>query len=130
MSQNLYNKNVYRKALKGDSVNAVYPKATNGTQTLAAADADVDRNVLIVVEILEVFANGSGGQPTFAIGETSTTTKFSITSLLTGAAVGQKFTLMGKLLATKALLVTAVAATGTGTGSIKVSAAIVPTTIS
>jgi hypothetical protein len=127
--QNLYNKNVFRKALKGDHAIAVYPKATNGAQTVAAADASNDRKVLIVVEVTEVFADGDGGQPTFKVGETSTTDKFSVTSLLSAAALGQKFLLAGTLSATKALLVTAVAATGTGTGAIKVSAAILPATI-
>jgi len=129
MSQHLYNKNVYRKALKGDSSVHTYIKTATGAQTVAAADATLDRNVIVVIEVTEAFANGTGGQPTFKVGETSTTDKFSATSLLTGAAVGDKFVLSGKLLATKTLLVTAVAATGTGTGAIMVSAGIYPVTL-
>jgi len=126
--QNLYNKNVYRKVFKGDSVNAVYPRTTDGAQTLAAADAEVDRNVIIVVEVLEAFADAGGTQPVVIIGETSTTNKFAANTLLVGAPVGEKFILSGKLLATKNLLVTFTAAVTTGQGKIKVSAAIFPVT--
>ena len=122
--QNLYNKNVFRKVLKGTKVTNSLPKTSNGTTTTAAADASLDRNVLIVVEVTETFANGSGAQPTFKLGETSTTDKFSATALLTDAVLGDKFVLTGKNLATKALLVTSVAATGTATGAIKVSTGI------
>ena len=128
--ENLYNKNVFRKALKGSKVNNLYPKSTSGAQTLAAADASNDRNVLIVVEVTETFADGDGAQPVVIVGETSTTNKFAANTLLASAKAGDKFVLAGKLLATTALLVTVTAATGsTSTGPIKVSAAIFPVTI-
>jgi hypothetical protein len=128
MSQHLYNKNALRKAWKGDYYSNTFPKTSSGTTTLAASDTP-DRNVIIVIEVLEAFADGTGGQPTFAFGETSTTTKFSVTGLLTGAAVGAKFVLAGKLTGTKALLLTSVAATGTGTGKIKVNYGVYPSTL-
>lgn len=127
-SINLYNKNAYRKALKGDDNRATYLATANGAQTLAASDASLDRIVLIIIKVLTTFADGTGGQPTFAFGETSSTTKFGGTSLLTAAVAGQVFVLAGKLSSTKDLLVTAVAATGTGAGAIEVCAAVFPST--
>lgn len=106
-----------------------YPKATVGAQTLAVADATLDRNVLIEVEVTETFANGSGAQPTFKIGQTSTTNKFADTSAFTDLVEGAKRVFAGTLSATKDLLVTATAATGTATGAIKVRAVIIPFTI-
>lgn len=129
MSQNLYNKNVFRKALKGDHAIALYPKTANGAQTLAASVAGSDRNVLLVIECTETFADGNGAQPTFEIGQTSSLTKFTGTSLFVGAKLHDKFVISGQLSATKALVITAVAGTGTATGSLKVSAALFPVTM-
>ena len=125
--QNLYNKNVYRKVLKGDSEVAYYAKTANGVQTLIDSSAvgyDVDKLVLIVVEVTEVFANGNGAQTTFKIGQTGTDDKFSATSLLSGAVLGARKYLVGTLSADADLIVTANDASGTGTGAIKVSVAV------
>jgi len=103
-------------------------KESNGTITLMAADAADARNVVIVVKVTETFANGTGGQPTFKLGETSTTDKYAATSVFTDAAKGAIFTFAGTLTATKALLVTAVAATGTGAGAISIEALVLPAT--
>lgn len=89
-----------------------YIKTDTGTKTLAAADATLDRLVWITVEVTTVFANGDGAQPTLALGETSTVSKFAATSVFTNKAVGH-YTFCGKLLATKALLATLTAGTGT-----------------
>jgi hypothetical protein len=106
---------------------AAYPKSTNGAQTLLAADADGDRQVIIVVTVTEVFADGDGGQPTFIIGQTGTTNKFLAVTALDDASLGDTFMLQGTLTDNTALLVTAVAATGsTSTGAISVGVIAVP----
>jgi hypothetical protein len=124
--QNLYNKNVYRRVFKGDSTVEAYAKTANGVQTLIDSSAvgySADKLVMIVVEVIEAFANGNGAQTTFKIGQTATDDKFSATSLLTGAALGAKKILVGTLSADADLIVTANDASGTGTGAIKVSVA-------
>ena len=99
-----------------------YPVSTAGVQTLLAA-ADEDRQVIISVQVTEVFANGDGAQPTFEIGQTGTAAKFAATSLFTGAAAGATFSFAGVLSAGAALIVTAVAGTGTTmTGALDVTA--------
>jgi len=104
------------------SASADYPLTTAGAQTLLAA-ADVDRVVQITVNVTEVFADGDGSQPTFEIGQTGTADKFAATSLFTGAAEGASFSFAGTLTANTALIVTAVAGTGTTeTGAIRVTA--------
>ena len=105
-----------------------YPKTSTGTLTHAPADS-ADRACMIMVEVLETFANGSGAQPTFSIGETTLATKFTATSLLTNAKAGQKFLIGGINVAARAILVTAVAGTGTSTGAIRVTVATLPTAL-
>lgn len=96
---------------------AAYIKTDVGTKTLAAAHATLDRIAWLTVEVTTAFANGDGAQPTLALGETSTVSKFAATSVFTGKAVGH-YTFCGKLSATKALLATLVAGTGaTETGA-------------
>ena len=113
--------------IPGANRRADYQKTASGAQTaLVAADAANDRNVIIVVTVVETFANGSGGQPTFKIGETGSTSKFAATSEFTGLTAGDKRVYAGKLSATKELLITAVAATGTGTGGINVKVCTFP----
>jgi hypothetical protein len=104
-----------------------YLKTSTGTLTLAASDA-ADRNVIIIIDVIEDFANGSGAQPTFSVGETTLATKFSATALLTNAKAGQRFILAGLNVAARAIIVTATAGTGTSTGAIRVNAATFPTT--
>jgi hypothetical protein len=104
------------------SATADYPKTTAGVQTLLASNAAA-RTVIISVEVTEVFANGDGTQPTFEIGETGTADKFAATSVFTGAALGTTFSFAGSLSADAAVIVTAVAATGTtSTGALRVTA--------
>jgi hypothetical protein len=105
---------------------AAYPKTTNGVQTLLA-QATGARNVLIFVKVSEAFADGDGGQPTFKIGETDTDDKWAATSVFTSAAVTAHHVFMGTLTSTKALIVTAAAATGsTSTGALQVSVLVMP----
>lgn len=107
---------------KNGSASASYPVTTAGVQTLLAA-ADEDRQVIISVQVTEVFANGDGAQPTFEIGQTGAASKFAATSLFTGAAAGTTFSFAGVLTAGTALIVTAVAGTGTTmTGALDVTA--------
>lgn len=99
------------------SVNAVvagavaYLKTDTGTKTLAAADALVDRMVFITVKVTTAFATGDGAQPTLSVGETSTVAKFIPTADFVTKALGT-YTYSGVLAATKALLATLVAGTG------------------
>ena len=105
-------------AIKGAT--ASYSKTTSGVQTPLAADVSA-RTVIIAAEVTEVFANGTGAQTTFQIGETDTAAKFADTAAWTGAALGTTKAFSGTLTANKALIVTAVAATGDGTGALKVT---------
>lgn len=105
---------------------AAYSKATNGAQTLLAADTDDNRAVLIVVKVTEVFADGDGGQTVFIVGETGTTNKFMANTVLDDAALGDVNVLAGINLATKDILVTGTPATGTGTGAITVTVLAIP----
>jgi hypothetical protein len=117
---------VFSAMNNGAGVTAAYTKATNGTQTMAAADADNNRNVLLIVDVTEAFATNTGTQPTFKIGETSTTAKFADTTAFASASLGARKVYAGTLSSTKALLVTAVAAVGDATGAITVTAIILP----
>jgi hypothetical protein len=111
--------------LSGLGAAASYPKTTSGAQSLLTAHATLDRIVVIVVSITETFANGDGAKPSFNIGETSTATKFK--SGLTSGTVGDKLVYAGTLSATKALLVTGTAGTGTTeTGAIAVAVFALP----
>jgi hypothetical protein len=112
----------------GLGASAAYAKTTNGVQTLAAGDAAA-RTVLIVVTVDEVFATGDNAQTTFKIGETDADDKFAATATFTDAAAGTVFVFAGSLTATKALIVTANDAAGTGTGGISVTALILPATV-
>lgn len=112
----------------GLGASAAYIKTTNGVQTLLAADAAA-RVVLLVVRVDEVFATGDTSQTTFKFGETDTDDKYAATTLLTDAADGAVKVLAGTLTANKALLVTAVAAAGTGTGGVSVTAIILPAAV-
>ncbi len=103
------------------SATASYPLTTSGVQTLLAAVPN-DRTVIISVQVTQVFANGDGAQPTFSIGQTGTAAKFAATSVFTNAAAGATFSFAGTLTGGTALIVTAVAGTGTTeTGAIRVT---------
>lgn len=103
---------------------ANYVRTTTGAQTLLAANA-VARSVIILVRIVTTFAAGDGAAPIYDFGETDTVEKFKA-DLTTGTA-GDLLVYGGTLAATKALLVTATAATGaTSTGAIEVTALALP----
>jgi hypothetical protein len=100
-----------------------YIRTDSGTKTLLAANATIDRIVLIVVRITTAFAVGDGAKPTVIFGETSSTSKFAAVSVIVTAAAEQIFVFTGTLSATKACLATLVAATGTtSTGAYTVQA--------
>ncbi len=103
-----------------------YIKTDAGTKTLLPAHATLDRMVWITVEVTTAFANGDGAQPTLALGETSSTSKFAATSVFTGKAVGH-YTFAGTLAATKALLATLTTGTGaTETGAYTINFFVAP----
>lgn len=109
---------VVNKITGQDGAELVFPKSARtsvirtsaGTTTLVTAAA-IDRRVMVLVTIDTTFAAGDGAAPIFSIGETGTTTKF-VNALNTGTA-GGKVVYDGVLLAGKAMLLTATAATGT-----------------
>jgi hypothetical protein len=104
------------------SGSAAFTKASAGVTTIITS-TPVDRNVIISVQVTEVFADGDGAQPTFSIGQTGAATKFAATSVFTSAAAGATFSFSGVLTANTALIVTAVAGTGTTeTGALTVTA--------
>lgn len=105
---------------------AAYLKTAAGVTTLLAAAA-VDRAVQIVVHVDETFADGDTSQTTFSIGQTGAATKFAATSAFTGKAAGTALVFAGILSANAALIVTAVAAVGTGTGGLTATAIAAPT---
>ena len=107
--------------VRAKGAGAAYAKTDSGVKTLAAA-SKIKRKVIIVCKVTEVFANGTGAQPTIKIGETDTDDKFAATSVFTTAALGTVFTLAGEITANKALIATYTAATGTGTGAISITA--------
>lgn len=100
-----------------------YIRTDVGTKTLLAANATIDRIVLIVVRITTAFAVGDGAKPTVIFGETGSTSKFAAVSVIVTAALEQVFVFTGTLSATKDLIATLVAATGsTSTGAYTVQA--------
>jgi len=110
----------------GLGASAAYDKATTGAKTLLAADADDNRAAIIVVTVTEAFADGTGGQTVFIIGETGTTNKFMANTVLVNASLGDVFVFAGSITAAKDLLVTGTPATGTGTGAIAVTVLALP----
>ena len=111
--------------LSGIGASDAYDKTTAGAQELLAADPS-DRVVLIVVQITETFDVGDGSATVFDIGETDTPEKFKAD--LNSGSAGDVLVFAGVLTGTKALLVTGVAATGTGTGAISVAVIALPST--
>lgn len=83
-----------------------------GTKTLLAAAANA-RQVIVTVNVTTVFANGDGAQPTLAIGQDGTVSKFAATGIFTSAAAGATFTFGGTLTGGDKLIATQVAGTGT-----------------
>jgi hypothetical protein len=109
----------------GLAASATYAKTDSGTKTLMAAHATKARGVLVVVEVTEVFADGTGTQPTVKIGETSTIEKAVAATVLVDAAVGT-YVYGFTNLATKAILATLTAAVGDATGAVKISIIAMP----
>lgn len=127
--QLLVNGKIHGLFMKAFKARTLYPKTTTTGAKVLLADAtidvladDLDHPVLILVEVTETFANGSGAQPTFKIGQTGTVEKFLASASLTGAVVGSKQVVAGMLTHADDLLVTATVATGTATGAIRVTA--------
>lgn len=100
---------------------AAYPVTTDGEQVLLEA-APFDRIVMIHVKATAAFADGSGGQPVFTIGETDDADKFTDGTDIADASAGAVFTYAGTLSADAELTVTGTAGTGTATGALAVTA--------
>lgn len=115
--------------LKAEEASALYPKTTTTAAHVHQTDAslnpvdgtEADHPVLVLVEVTQTFADGTGAQPTFKIGQTGTAEKFLASATLTGAVVGSVFLVAGELTLDTDLLVTATVATGTATGAIRVT---------
>src|SRR5215831_18804251 len=59
----------HKMIYQGKDRRGVFDKTTNGVKTMEANTSAVDRNVLLLVSVTEAFADGSGAQPTFQIGQ-------------------------------------------------------------
>jgi len=104
---------------------AALTKADAGTVTLLSADATNDRIVFGTIKVSVAIADGDGSQPTFSVGETDTVEKFVATSELTDGAAALSIAFCGTLSATKALIVTVGAGSGsTQAGTVQVQAAV------
>lgn len=103
-------------------------KTVTATATIVAAHASKDRAVIIAVTVDETFANVGGLQTTFTIGEEATLNKFMPITTLVDAAAGTVLLFGGTNTATKAIQVTSVARTVTGTGGISIAVLAIPTT--
>lgn len=109
----------------GSGKSIAYPKTSAGV-TNHLKNGIKSRVVLITVEVTEVFANGTGAQPTFKIGEEASDAKFAATTEFTNATLGTKKQYHGLLSATKKLIVTATAGTGTATGALLITVVSAP----
>lgn len=107
------------------AVSESYLKNADGVQTVLDA-ASYDRIVFIHVNVSEAFADGSGTQPVFTIGETDAADKFSDGTDLDDAALGTSLFFSGVLSQGADLEIDATAATGTATGAIAVSVQAAP----
>lgn len=105
---------------------ANYLKTLNTVVEHVAAVDGADRPVVITVKVIEAFADGDGGQTEFSIGETGTDDLFAAAALFADAPKGKTFILTGVLGDGNDLIVTGQAATGTGTGAIKVTSVVFP----
>ena len=110
----------------GGTVSVV--KTATATTTIVAAHATKDRAVIIAVTVDETFADVGGLQTTITIGETTTLNKFMPITTLVNAAAGTVWLFGGTNTATKAISVTSVARTITGTGGISIAVLAIPTT--
>jgi len=111
--------------VRGVGVSAAYPKTSTGVNILSKGTV-ITKKAIIVAKVTEVFADGTGTQPTFKIGEVGSDASFAATTIFTNAANGTTFTFAGELAALKNLIVTATAATGDGTGALAITALILP----
>lgn len=100
-----------------------YAKTADGVQDAIIAAGSEVRTIVIHAVCTEAFANGTGAQTEFLIGDTATDDSISDNTDFTDAAAGDVFILNPVALpAGEALIVTATAATGTGTGALCITA--------
>ncbi len=96
-------------------------KTSDGVITLLPA-SDYARSVILVVQVIETFADGTGAQTVFKIGDETTDDKFILAAELVDETNGKKFFGAGEIAAGEKLIVTADKATGNGEGAIRVTA--------
>ena len=112
--------NALAAAASGLGSSNSYAKTDAGVKTLVAAHATKDRGVLVVVRCNETLADGDGTKPTIKIGETDSDAKCIAANVITVASAGDRFVYGFSNTATKAILATLVAGTGTATGGFDV----------
>jgi hypothetical protein len=107
-----------------------YVKTDTGVKTLLGASA-VARLAIVKITITEVFADAGGAQPVVTIGDTGVGTDDAVVAaaLLVDAPLGKVFYAAGPILATEDFIVTLTAATGAGTGGVKIEYGLVPASI-
>lgn len=103
-------------------------KTDSGVKTIHAGTAGT-KKVLIVCTVTQAFANGTGAQPTYKIGQVGTDDKFAAAAVFTDAILNKVFVLSGELTASTNLIVTITAAVGNATGAMSVAAFILPATV-
>jgi hypothetical protein len=103
-------------------------KTTAATTTVVAAHATKDRACLVVVNVNETYAIGTGTLPTVKIGEDDTVEKCMAATVLDTEAAGTVLVYAFTNTATKKIIVTSTAAVGNSTGGCTVTVIAIPTT--
>jgi hypothetical protein len=104
-------------------------KTDTATKTIVAAHGTKDRAVLVVAVVTEAFATGDTSRTLVSVGEDDTVTKlWGNSTFPNGLAIGTVLVGCFTNLATKKIIITSVAAVGTGTGGVAITAIAIPTT--
>ncbi len=94
----------------------VCTKASDGVIDLLPAGTGVNA-VLIIAICTETFANNTGTQTVFTVGDETTANKFMASTVLAGATVGDIFVAAGATASAEKVQITATKAVGDGTGA-------------
>jgi len=98
----------------------VYAKTSAGAVDVAPASHRA-RSCIAIARVTEVFANGTGAQPTFKLGDQTSDASVFKTAQFTNAALNAVIVGAGPIAATEKVVLTATAATGNGTGAIELT---------
>lgn len=96
-------------------------KTADGVITLLPS-SDYARSVVIVIQVTDTFADGTGTQTVFKVGDETTDDKFITAAELVGEVAGEKIFGAGIVSAGESLILTADKATGDGDGGIRITA--------